>query len=65
MRTTTALMQRGLPIRVFIFLPFILLVLIMVGVTATVALRAAAVDCGPAGGQPAPGNLRQRAHAAR
>ena len=39
-----ALMQRGLPIRVFIFLPFILLVLIMVGVTATVSLRAAAID---------------------
>jgi len=40
----TALMQRGLPIRVFIFLPFILLLLLLVGATATVALRAAALD---------------------
>ena len=41
---SSPLTQSGLPIRVFIFLPFILLVLLMVGVTATVALRAAAVD---------------------
>jgi len=38
------LMESGLPIRVFIFLPFVLLVLLMVGVTATVALRAADDD---------------------
>ena len=39
----------GFPIRVFIFLPFILLVLFMVGVTATVVLRAAADADRPAG----------------
>lgn len=38
------LLQRGLPIRVFIFLPFILLVLVMVGATAAATLRAAAID---------------------
>jgi two-component system, sensor histidine kinase and response regulator len=38
------LMRRGLPIRVFIFLPFILLVLVLVGFTASIALNAAALD---------------------
>ena len=34
----------GLPIRIFIFIPFIALVLVMVGATATVALRSADDD---------------------
>src|SRR5262249_56707531 len=34
----------GLPIRIFIFLPFIALVLVMVGATAIVALRTADDD---------------------
>jgi signal transduction histidine kinase/DNA-binding response OmpR family regulator len=38
------LTSRGLPIRVFILLPFIVLVLVLVGVTASVALRAAELD---------------------
>ena len=36
--------QEGLPIRIFIFTPFIALVLLMVGATATVALRSADDD---------------------
>src|SRR5215813_12910797 len=36
--------QQGLPIRIFIFSPFIALLLVMVGATATVALRAADDD---------------------
>ncbi len=36
--------QEGLPIRIFIFAPFIALVLVMVGATATVALRNADDD---------------------
>src|SRR5262245_52626281 len=36
--------QQGLPIRIFIFSPFIALVLVMVGATATVALRSADDD---------------------
>ena len=37
-------LQEGLPIRIFIFTPFIALVLVMVGVTAIVALRSADDD---------------------
>ena len=37
-------MQEGLPIRIFIFAPFIALVLVMVGATAIVALRTADDD---------------------
>ena len=40
----TAPMQEGLPIRIFIFTPFILLVLVMVGATAIAALRSADDD---------------------
>ena len=36
--------QEGLPIRIFIFSPFIALVLVMVGATAVVALRSADDD---------------------
>src|SRR5499426_53557 len=36
--------QQGLPIRIFIFSPFIALLLVMVGATATVALRSADDD---------------------
>ena len=36
--------SEGLPIRVFIFTPFIALVLVMVGVTAIVALQSADDD---------------------
>ena len=36
--------QEGLPIRIFIFTPFIALVLVMVGATAIVALRSADDD---------------------
>ncbi len=36
--------QEGLPIRIFIFMPFIALVLVMVGATAIVALRSAGED---------------------
>src|SRR5262249_56637738 len=43
-RGTADGVQEGLPIRVFIFAPFIALVLVMVGATATVALRNADDD---------------------
>ena len=46
----------GLPIRIFIFTPFIALVLVMVGVTAIVALRAQR-RCGPAGDEAPPGSV--------
>jgi hypothetical protein len=40
----TGAVQEGLPIRIFIFAPFIALVLVMVGATAIVALRTADDD---------------------
>jgi two-component system sensor histidine kinase/response regulator len=43
-RGTAADRQEGLPIRIFIFSPFIALVLVMVGATAVVALRSADDD---------------------
>lgn len=41
---SAGLVQDGLPIRIFLFTPFIALVLVMVGVTALVALRSADDD---------------------
>ena len=56
--------QQGLPIRIFIFTPFIALVLVMVGATAIVALRSADDRCGEAGDQApsreASANIRMR-----
>ena len=43
-RATRTWSSEGLPIRIFIFTPFIALVLVMVGVTAIVALRSADDD---------------------
>src|SRR5215470_14356396 len=44
MRGNADVVQEGLPIRIFIFSPFIALVLVMVGATAVVALRTADDD---------------------
>src|SRR5262249_46767158 len=44
MRGNADVVQEGLPIRIFIFSPFIALVLVMVGATAVVALRSADDD---------------------
>ena len=43
-RGNSGAVQEGLPIQIFIFAPFIALVLVMVGATAIVALRTADDD---------------------
>ena len=56
--------QEGLPIRIFIFTPFIALVLVMVGATAIVALRSADDDAARLATQTPSGSVGEHPHAA-
>ena len=56
--------QEGLPIRIFIFTPFIALVLVMVGATAIVALRSADDDAARLATQAPSGSVGEHPHAA-
>jgi len=49
--------QEGLPIRIFIFAPFVALVLVMVGATAIVALQTADDDAADVGGKAPSSNV--------